>query len=182
MDTHEMMPLMTASGLDFYPMAPSPLDVDIEDIAHALANTCRYGGHARSFYSVAQHSVLVSRALPPNLRRWGLLHDAAEAYVGDIPRPLKRHLQGYAEIEATVMGCIAIALNLRPLVMPDEVKQVDNAIIADEAKALMPERSRTWPGAEDALGIEIDPWSPGKARAAFLMEYRHLSDPDHPLS
>jgi hypothetical protein len=168
------MPLMTASGLDFYPMAPDPAAVRIEDIAHALSNICRYGGHVSKFYSVAQHSVLVSRALPPHLRLWGLLHDSAEAYVGDIPRPLKRHLVGYEAIEAGVMAAIVTALGLSPAEMPREVKTVDNAIIADEARALMPSRAKDWPGAHGSLEIDIIAWSPEYARAAFMVQYHML--------
>jgi len=167
--------MLTASGIDFHPTDPSPYLVRIEDIAHALAHTCRYGGHTSSFYSVAQHSVLISRALPPDLRLWGLLHDAAEAYVGDIPRPLKGHLQGYDGIEGRVMQAIVLAFNLQPSTMPPEVKAIDDAIIADEAKALMPRAARDWPGAELALGIEIEPWAPGYARAVFLYEYTKLT-------
>jgi hypothetical protein len=170
----DQMPLMTASGLDFYPLAPDPADVRIEDIAHALSNICRYGGHVREFYSVAQHSVLVSRAMPPHLRLWGLLHDAAEAYVGDIPRPLKRHLAGYEAIEAGVMAAIVTALGLSPATMPPEVKLADNRIIADEARALMPERAQDWGEAGFELGIHIIAWSPPIAREAFMARYRTI--------
>jgi hypothetical protein len=170
----DQMPLMTASGLDFYPMAPDPAAVRIEDIAHALSNICRYGGHVREFYSVAQHSVLVSRALPPHLRLWGLLHDSAEAYVGDIPRPLKRHLVGYEAIEAGVMAAIVTALGLSPAEMPGQVKRIDNAIIADEAFALMPPRARDWPAPYGELGIAVEAWSPRRARGEFMAEYRTI--------
>jgi hypothetical protein len=170
----DQMPLMTASGLDFYPLAPDPAAVRIEDIAHALSNICRYGGHVREFYSVAQHSVLLSRAAPLHLGRWALLHDAAEAYVGDIPRPLKRHLVGYEAIEAGVMAAIVTALGLSPAEMPPEVKAMDNAIIADEARALMPERAKDWPAADGELGIDIVAWSPQVARKAFMAQYNWL--------
>jgi hypothetical protein len=170
----DQMPLMTASGLDFYPLAPDPAAVRIEDIAHALSNICRYGGHVREFYSVAQHSVLVSRALPPHLRLWGLLHDAAEAYVGDIPRPLKRHLVGYDGIESSVMAAIVTALGLSPATMPPAVKTVDEAIIADEARALMPGRAKYWPRPHGSLKIDIIAWSPPIAREAFIAEYRAI--------
>ncbi len=78
----------TYKGNRFYPYKPEKIIIDIEEIAHALSNRCRWGGHSLEFYSVAQHSVLVSRNCPQS-PTWGLLHDAAEAYYPDIPRPLK---------------------------------------------------------------------------------------------
>ena len=79
---------MTASGLGFDPEDPKPEAIVIEDIAHALSNICRFGGHTGSFYSVAQHSVLVSLHTNAKFARAGLMHDASEAYIGDIIRPV----------------------------------------------------------------------------------------------
>src|ERR1039457_118422 len=80
----------TFSGLRFWPLDPNPEKILIDDIAHALAHQCRFGGHASRFYSVAEHSVHVSRLCPPEDALWGLLHDASEAYLVDLPRPLKQ--------------------------------------------------------------------------------------------
>lgn len=159
--------MQTATGLAFWPMDPRPSEIRIEDIAHSLSHLCRYLGHTREFYSVAQHSVLVSRALPPEFRAWGLLHDAPEAYLVDVPRPVKPYLTGYREAEEAVERAVAEAFGLS-MPIPDEVKRVDNAILADEAAQLMVTPPRDWHLAEPALGIQIDPWSPQTAKRRFL--------------
>lgn len=90
--------ILTFSGERFYPFSPAPEEVKTKDIAHALANICRFNGHTRGFYSVAAHSVHVSRLVPPEFALEALLHDAAEAYVGDMVRPLKRGLPAFEEV------------------------------------------------------------------------------------
>src|ERR1035437_1784040 len=95
------------SGARFYPLDPRPDEIDAADIAHALSLLCRYGGHVDRFYSVAEHCVLMSRAVAPENALAALLHDATEAYVVDVPRPLKRCLRDYAPIEAAVWRAIA---------------------------------------------------------------------------
>jgi uncharacterized protein len=84
--------IQTYTGRRVYPLDPSPEDIDIADIAHALSNVCRFTGHVREFYSVAQHSVIVSECVPAPFALLGLMHDAPEAYIGDISRPLKKSL------------------------------------------------------------------------------------------
>jgi len=165
--------MQTHSGTAFWPLDPLPEDVSITDIAHALSHLCRYAGHTHNFYSVAQHSVLVSRNLPAEHAMWGLLHDAAEAYVVDIPRPLKRYLKGYAQIEAGVLRAIAQHFELPPEI-PAEVKRVDNAILADESVQLMGPAPRPWVLHEPPLGIKINIWTPRFARSAFIHRYLEL--------
>lgn len=166
--------MQTATGRQFWPMDPYIADIAIEDIAHALSNACRYAGHCLTFYSVAQHSVLVSRALPEEFKLWGLLHDASEAYLVDVPRPVKPYLVGYQEAEDRLMAVIAQAFGLIPATMPDEVKRVDNAILADEAAQLMVKAPAAWHLPEPALNIKITPWSPEIAHGTFLSEYTRL--------
>jgi len=165
--------LQTATGLAFWPMDPRASEIKIEDIAHSLSNLCRYLGHTREFYSVAQHSVLVSRALPTELRAWGLLHDASEAYLADVPRPIKPYLTGYREAEDVVEYAIAEAFGLS-WPMPAEVKRVDDAILADEAAQLMATPPHDWGLREPALGIKIDPWSPQTAKRRFLEAFHEI--------
>src|SRR5579885_2784587 len=81
--------IQTYCGVAFYPLDPRPEEILIEDIAHALSMLCRFTGHVKRFYSVAQHCVYVSHRCDPKDALWGLLHDAAEAYLNDISRPVK---------------------------------------------------------------------------------------------
>lgn len=101
------------SGIAFWPMDPRADEVRLEDIAHSLSLLCRFGGHCSRFYSVAEHSVHVARLCSPEVALWGLLHDASEAYVVDLPRPIKRQLPEYAEIEGLVQFAIAEHFGLR---------------------------------------------------------------------
>lgn len=105
--------IQTYSGRAFYPLAPYPQDVCIEDIAHALSQLCRFGGHCRRFYSVAEHSVLLSRVVVPEFQLWALLHDASEAYLVDVPRPIKKQLPAYVEAERRVMAAICARFETR---------------------------------------------------------------------
>ena len=93
---------LTSTGRRFVPQLPAASKIDIEDIAHALSQLCRFGGHCCEFYSVAQHSVIVSLNVPPEHRFAALMHDAAEAYLGDVIQPIKRLLPEYKAMESEV--------------------------------------------------------------------------------
>lgn len=171
----------TVSGRRFYPEDPRPGDFDIGDIAHALAHLCRFGGHSRTFYSVAQHSVLVSFFCDPVDARWGLLHDATEAYLVDLPTPVKRSrgMERYTEIELTAMTALAEQFGL-PGTVPVSVKRADDAILTAEARDLMPAGSvKDWylPVAPPPDLTRIFPWSPPVARKHFLERYLALGGP-----
>src|SRR6266700_4788978 len=98
--------IQTAMGRKFWPMDPRSGEVFIDDIAHALSMLCRFGGHCIRFYSVAEHSVLLSRVAEPRFKLWALLHDASEAYLADVPRPVKPALVGYKDAEERVQRAI----------------------------------------------------------------------------
>jgi uncharacterized protein len=101
--------LETYSGRRVDPFDVSPADVHLPDVAAALAHTCRFGGHCRQFYSVAQHCLHVSRELPtsePRLQLYGLLHDAGEAYLGDVPRPIKARFDRFERGERRVLDAV----------------------------------------------------------------------------
>lgn len=142
-ETDRTMPIgswfVTSAGRRFFPLAPRADDVTIDDIAHALSHVCRYGGHCREFYSVAQHSVHVSRLVPPRLAFHGLMHDAAEAYVGDMVRPLKRCLPAFSAIEARIFKAIAERFGLEPLSEEDAaiVKHFDSVALVTERRDLV---------------------------------------------
>lgn len=168
--------MQTFSGRVFYPMAPRASDVCIEDIAHALALTCRYNGHCHSFYSVAQHSVIMSRNAMPLHAEWALFHDAAEAYVGDMIRPIKCGDIGaeFAPIEE--INLIAIAEHFGLVwPMPAMIKAADLQMLATEARDLMGGQVRPW----SLEGIEpleqvIVPWTPEEAEDEFLTRFEEL--------
>lgn len=128
----EAQPRMrTFSGRMVLPLNVRTGEIEIQDIAHALALTVRYGGHCPFFYSVAQHSLLVAQVLPDGLKLWGLLHDGAEAYLGDIIHPLKVHFKDYHLAEDVLMKRIAKKYGLC-WPEPPEVKAADLAVGATE--------------------------------------------------
>ena len=125
------------SGKRMFPLAPTPEMISIEDIAHALSNICRFAGHCREFYSVAQHSVMVSVHVSRKNLMWGLLHDAAEAYLCDIPTPIKKSgmIDGYADLEQSILQCVADRFGLEWPV-PEEIRKVDTILLNTEARDL----------------------------------------------
>lgn len=167
--------IQTYSGRKVWPLSPQPIDLDIEDIAHALSNICRYTGHVREFYSVAQHSVIASRIVPVEFARWALLHDATEAYLCDVAKPVKPFLGDYKAIERRMMDCVCERFGM-PLDEPPSVKEADWILLATEHRDLMPPSPEPWyfpPGIKPLLA-RIVPVSPAAAKAAFLARFKHL--------
>lgn len=165
----------TYTGQAFYPLDPRPEEINIEDIAHALSLVCRYNGHVRRFYSVAEHSVLLAVTVPVQHRTAALLHDASEAYLCDLPRPIKRNVTGYVEAEDVLMRAIAAKFGFAyPL--PDIVKQHDTRILLDERAFLMPATGRDWDLGCEPLGVTPRCWSPEQAEAAFLETFYTLGE------
>lgn len=170
--------LQTYSGRQFFPLDARSEDVTIEDIAHALAATCRYNGHSRRFYSVAEHSVLVSQNVPEPYALHGLLHDATEAYCGDVIRPLKPSLVGFAEIEDNLADVIAERFALKWTVGAiTAVKEIDDRILVDERDQIMAPPPAIW-NLDDMkpLGVRIVAWGPAIAEALFLARFFELTD------
>lgn len=164
--------IQTASGRQFWPLDPHPDEVCIEDIAYALSMICRFGGHCSRFYSVAEHSVHVVHNVSPENRLWGLLHDASEAYIGDMVRPLKRNLPDYQAAENRMMYAVQVHFSLPGLGIPDEVKRVDNAMLATEAGQLMRRPPNTWTLPEPPIdGLDLPCWSPVEAHRNFMLAY-----------
>ena len=168
--------MQTYTGKAYYPADPHPDDVDIKDIAHALSNICRFAGHCRKFYSVAEHSYYVSRMVAPEHALQGLLHDAPEAYCQDIPRPLKVNLPDYNKIEALNRRAICYRFNL-DFQEPQEVKQADDDILLAEHRVLfpgLPPAEWSVPGAKPC-GVIITAMPPKEAEMFFLTRYNELT-------
>lgn len=167
--------MQTYTGRAFWPLDPRPEDIDPTDIAHALSMLCRYGGHVRDFLSVAEHCVLMSQVVSPAHALWALLHDATEAYLGDLIRPLKLQMPAYRDIEQRLMAVICERFGLDP-VCPKEVTAADNRILRDERDALMAEPPLPWTSIEQvpALGVKIWRWPPDVAERHYLRRLREL--------
>jgi hypothetical protein len=181
--------MTTFSGKRFFVFDPRPEEINIDDIAHALSNICRYGGHCSYFYSVAQHSVHVSEVLEGIgadgidrnlLTAVGLIHDAAEAYTGDIIRPVKVKLREapggsvFDEIESKVMDAILEAHAISEFCTKDvweAVKVADNMMLATELRDLHPNVEDEWTNMPPPAPWEIEYMSPDTAKLLFLERY-----------
>jgi hypothetical protein len=165
--------VQTAMGHQFWPIDPRADEVFIEDIAHALSMLCRFGGHCLRFYSVAEHSVLLSRAAAPADKLWALLHDASEAYLVDVPRPLKPFLAGYREAEVKIMTAVCERFGLAPD-MPPAVKEADGRILFDERTQNMATAPVRWSTDADPIGVVLQYWKPHEARDQFISDFNYL--------
>jgi hypothetical protein len=170
--------MQTYTGKMFWPLDPRVDEICIEDIAHSLSHQCRFAGHTEAFYSVAQHSLLVSRQRPLSLALWGLLHDSTEAYLIDLPRPLKRGSEmgwHYKVIENQLMEKICERFGL-PTEEPPEVKHYDNVLLSTEQRDLMKKPPHPWFEREEPLPTKIHPLSPHEAELKFLHRFHELYD------
>ena len=173
--------IQTYTGREFHPLSPRADDVCLEDIAHALSMLCRFSGHTREFYSVAQHSVLVARAV---IRRsfcckehvgfrhraagLALLHDAHEAYFTDVASPLKDHLNIEA-VEEPIQDAIHLHFGLEPSdSIAEVIKQEDMKALATEVRDLMAPPPRAWRTLPPPWDGPIKPWPPEQAETEFL--------------
>lgn len=172
----------TRGGVRFRPMHPRVEDIAIGDIAHALSQQCRFSGHTRVHYSVAEHSVRVSdlieaQGFPLGSALWGLLHDASEAYLVDIPSPLKclPAFAEYRESEEILMLAICVRFGLAPE-EPPSVRRADEILLATEARDLMPFRPEHWSTLRAMPMSEvIRPWDSMTAKARFLHRFEELT-------
>jgi len=125
----------TYSGAKFFIEEGNVEDVPLWDIAHALAMNCRFNGHLKYFYSVAEHSIHVANLSPPEYRLEALMHDVSEAFLPDVPRPFKRFISGFDGYEESLHEKISEHYNLvYPL--PPAVAYIDKHIVRAEAERL----------------------------------------------
>lgn len=165
----------TLSGQHFSFTDTDPSSIDIEDIAAALSNICRFTGHLQDFYSVAQHSVHVSYLVPPEYALEALLHDAAEAYCNDISTPLKALIPEYRAIEDRVDSVIRRKFGL-PSAMSSPVKYADLIMLATERRDFDMDDGTPWPVLEGipCADFIVSPLLPRQARVLFLNRYNQL--------
>lgn len=178
--------ITTRSGRQVSLLDPQPNQIDISDIAHGLAFQCRFNGQTTRFYSVAQHSLMVAAILPDYLKLAGLLHDAAEAYVGDVIQPLKQLLPEFHLIEHRFMQVIGLRLGIN-LGHHAEVKKADLIALATEKRDLLPRERNRWPELEGIVPLSrlTLPMSAEQAEEAFTrmffalreMRLHHLTMP-----
>lgn len=165
--------ITTYTGKKFHFRDPKPEEICIEDIAHALSLKCRYSGHCKYLYSVAQHSLHVAFLLPGELKLSGLLHDAAEAYIPDIPRPVKVSF-GLREFEDRLLSVIEAKYGL---VKSRVIKEADNVMIATEASQLM-DNMDGWAKLPEPLKYKIDYYSPLEMEDKFLRCFKRYGGSD----
>ena len=155
--------ILVHSGTLFDVFNPSMEDIKIEDIAHSLSNICRYGGHSPKFYSVAQHCVICSHkegTISEKLEF--LLHDASEAYLADMPRPIKRNMKNYMEMEDSLLELIFKKFQLN-FPLSDRVHEVDDVVLAYEYRSFF-----------EIKDENFEFWSPEYSKKMFLDRYYEL--------
>jgi len=178
MDTKTWRQTYTGGAFDL--LSPRAEDVSIQDIAHSLSNLCRYNGHSLRHYSVAEHSVLVATYAQAVLHKspveilHALLHDAGEAYTGDIATPMKEAVPALRpflkKIDAVVLGAFGL-----PPEKPEWLDEVDRRIRHDEKAYIMSKEPADW-GLDPAgpLGVIVQCWDAGFAERTFLVAYQNL--------
>lgn len=165
--------ILLRSGSYFDLLNPEGSSFTIEDIAHSLAHLCRFTGHTKRFYSVAEHSWWCSLIVPRQDALAALLHDAAEAFVGDVSRPLKMLLPEYRRIEDRILRAVLERFLLSP-VLPASVKAADRRMLRSEQVDAM-DSTEDWPGLESQVSrVRLCFFSPEQARLKFLGRFHEL--------
>jgi len=179
--------IQTFSGLQFFPEAPRAQDVRIKDIAVSLSRTCRFRGHTLFFYSVAEHSILVSRLVHSDLRLAALLHDGAEAYMADLPAPIKRlpEMAPFRRMESRILHAIYSRYDVMYSHAEATIREADLAMLATERDTVMAKAPVDWGLTVPAAEAEIRGWTPEQATDEFLGLFGRLmaarNRPDLPV-
>ncbi len=171
---------LTYTGKHVHSLSPHPEEIDIDDVAHSLSQMCRFLGHTDGFYSVGQHSVLVSELVPAQDALWGLMHDASEAYLCDLPAPIKRdpEMGIYRIAEDRLMLAVCQKFGLQPE-MPKSVMLADKLLLATEFRDVTTVDDLDWIIAECGVApsehLLIHPWPPCVAEERFLRRFWNLT-------
>lgn len=167
--------ILTHTGKQFYPMTPRPEDICIEDIAHALSMICRFTGHVNEFYSVAQHCVIASNLVPDAHALGALLHDASEAYLCDVAKPVKLHpaMQAYREAEAQLEAQINLVFNVN--IHTPQIRNVDKKLLFTERRDLMPASDHWLVDESRCYAQRVLPVGQKVAKQRFLQRYEELT-------
>ncbi len=181
----------TYKGNEFWPLDPRVEEVDVIDIAHSLSQICRFNGHTLHFWSIAQHSLLVEQVIKeylnwdsPLTRLYGLLHDASEAYISDICRPVKKYLQDYLEIEGKIERAILEYFQIADKLTSKDMELVikaDNIVLALEGRKLMKSRdywniSQLWKPEYEPLLKYIDSSNISDVEQRFIEKCKALTN------
>lgn len=162
--------ILTNSARQFELMTPKSANITTTDLAHALAHICRFNGHCKHHYSVAQHSLLVASIVPEEHQLAALLHDAPEAYIGDMVRPLKqlKSMSSFRVAEHVIWQAICARFDLDPK-LPQCIKDADMIALATERRELMPDHPGKWDCLEgvEPLPQHLPRWTPEEARQNF---------------
>jgi hypothetical protein len=172
--------IQTAGGGIFHILDPRQNEILITDIGHALSMMCRFTGHVRRFYSVAEHSVLASRIVPQEDALWALLHDASEAYIADLNRPLKHYTAvgpTYMGVEEKIMKAVCLKFHLSET-QPESVHKADTMMLYAEKEQLMPakEWGTKWSEDQVAADVEVRCWAPDVAKTMFMHRFYQLTE------
>jgi len=180
-NTNMIGPTFTGKTIDLTSL--NIAEIDIDDIAHALSMICRFGGHTKRFYSVAEHSYLVSKQMQfhgysSNVQFAALMHDASEYLLNDMMRPLRRQtwMRQYNDFHTYLQGIIeerfGVQINKKDRIA---ISEYDRSILLDEKAMLLP-NTVEWDLGCHRLGILIHCWSPQRAEQEFLRLFYALSD------
>lgn len=172
MNEYEGHWITTFTGKKFHYLNPQLEEIDIEDIAHALSLTCRFGGHCRKFYSVAQHSFEILEFITYKNYLAALLHDAAEAYIPDTPRPIKSDFPQIKEIEGIISEAILGKFGASNADW-QQIKWADSKMLATEARDIMP-NTHDWADLPEPRRRKLIPCSSKQAKAVFLYNFEYL--------
>ncbi len=167
--------ITTYTGKQLHFLGPDAEEIDIVDIAHGLALSCRWGKQCQRFLSVAEHSWHASKLVPPELALEGLMHDACEAYLTDVPSPIKAYLRRYKEIEAIIQEAICKKFGV-PTVENPLVKHADECLKRAESRLNMNgPLNDTGVAGHDLPDLELEYWCPETAEVMFLQRFEELT-------